>query len=387
MTSNPTAPALFGNVTVRDTNSLSLADPKVSQSIAQMVQTNTLTKLDDQKVVLFGSERQKVASAALDGLLVEVTKGTSPVLFELFRQLNKGVDETDLGKLESEIRAAQNTKWWHGILDTLKLSSVAKRIEAANDKIGGLLQAKSANLLTLTSAMEKQIQDEVGKLITDGKRLDKLANEFRTNVTEFTIYVEAAKQILAEGEAELARRNAAAKLANDPLMIEDAKKFEQRVDLFRARGVVLETILAKAPVELESIRLTQGAALTVLSETANGAVSELSDIKSILLKLATAHQIASVQGINDQRRQLRDKLQSYGTQMLGNVALAAVKAQGQNRIEDATKLLDFATKVQQISKVISDEEKQNLTRYGEARTKLNEVKKLMGAEVIIDVAS
>lgn len=383
MSTTTTPTALFGTIATRNANlpvPVNTNDPKISQAITQLTQTNALVKVNDQQVVLFGAERQKAASAALDGILVEVTKGNSPVLFELFRQLGKGMAEADLPALETQIRESLNKKWWHSVLDTLKLSSVAKRIEKANNHIGGMLTSKSANLLTLTSEMQKKIEVEVNNLITDGQRLNKLANEFRLDIDQFTIYCAAAKEILAEGEKELAARMAATN--GDPLKIEDAKRFEQRVDLFRARGLVLETILAKAPVELESIRLTQGAALTVLAETSSSCLSEFNDIKSTLIKLATAHRIQSVQGINEERRKLRDQLQGYGTTLLGSVATNAAKAQGENRVQDATRLLDFATKINSISKAVSDEEKQNVTRYADARTKLAEVKKLMSAEVI-----
>ncbi len=365
-----------------------LADPKIAQLVGQLVQTGSLTRVSDQQVVLFGSDRQKAAAAVLDGILTEVTKGSSPVLFELFRQLSKGMDEADLPALEVSIRDSLNKKWWHSILDTLKLSSVAKRIESANDKIGSMLTSKSASLLTVTTEMQKKIETEVQALITDGQRLNKLAQQFRDDITQFTILVEAAHSILEEGEKELALKNSEAKLSGDPLKVEAAKSFEQRVELFRSRTVVLETILARAPVELESIRLTQGAALTTLSETSNGALAEFGQIKSTLIKLATAHRITSVQGINDERRKLREKLENYGTTLLGNAATSAAKALGENRVQDATKLLEFATNIEGITKKVSEEQKQNVTRYADARAKLAEVKTLMNKQTdVIDITA
>lgn len=389
----PTAPApLFGSVTATRAANLpavvNVKDPKVQQAIVQLTTSGALTKVSDQQVVLFGSDRQKAAAAVLDGILTEVTKGTSPVLFELFKQLSKGMDEADLPALESSIRDSLNKKWWHGILDTLHLSSVAKRIEAANDKIGSLLTAKSASLLTVITEMRKKIDTEVQALITDGQRLTKLAVQFRDDITQFTILVEAAHQILAEGEKELALKLSDAKLSGDPLKVEEAKSFEQRVELFRSRTVVLETILARAPVELESIRLTQGAALTTLAETSSGAISEFAAIESTLIKLATAHRIANVQAINDERRKLRDQLEGYGTTLLGSAAVNAAKSLGENRVKDAEKLLQFATSIESITKKVSDEHVQNITRYADARAKLGEVKALLSKSTdVIDITA
>lgn len=389
-TTQPTA--LFGAVTAtREANLPAVikpTDPKIANAVATLVANNALTKLDDQKVVLFGHEKQKATAAVLDAILVEVTKGNNPVLFELFKQLSKGIEEADLPALEAQIRESLNKKWWHSILDALKLSSVAKRIEKANDKIGSMLTSKSTSLLTLTDAMQKKIESEVGALITDGQRLNKLAQQFRNDINEFTVLSEAAKQILAEGEKELALKMSEANLSKDPLKIEEAKRFEQRVDLFRSRTVVLETILRRAPVELESIRLTQGAALTTLAETANGATAEFNQIKSTLIKLTTAHRITTVQGINDERRKLRDQLEGYGNTLLGNAAANAAKALGQNRVDDANKLLAFANAIDGITKKVDEERKQNVTRFAEARTKLDEVKTLMEKTTdVIDVTA
>lgn len=387
-----TAPApLFGVTATRAANlpaPVNVRDPKIAQQIVQLTQTGALTKVSDQQVVLFGSDRQKAAAQVLDGILTEVTKGTSPVLFELFKQLSKGMDEADLPALEVQIRESLNKKWWHSILDTLKLSSVAKRIEKANDQIGSLLTSKSASLLTVITEMRKKIDGEVQALITDGQRLNKLGAQFRDDITQFTILVEAAHQILADGEKELALKNSEAKLSGDPLKVEEAKSFEQRVELFRSRVVVLETILARAPVELESIRLTQGAALTTLAETANGATAEFAQIESTLIKLATAHRIANVQAINDERRKLAAQLETYGTTLLGNAATNAAKALGENRVKDAEKLLQFATAIDGITKKVSDEQKQNVTRYEDARRKLVEVKTLMDKQTdVIDITA
>ncbi len=388
MTTTQTPTSLFGNAEVINSNAPAIVkkvDPKTAQAAIQLFQANSLLKIDDQSVVLFGSDRQKSSSAALDTILTEITKGSSPVLFELFRQLEKGIEDTDLNQLETEIRSSMGKAWWHKILDSVGMSSAVKRIEKANNKIGGMLTSKSASLLALTKEMEKNIAEEVGKLITDGKRLDKLAIEFRENINQFAIYIEAGEKMLEEGKIEQDRLLKVSQVSGDPLDTERAKRFGQKVDMFEARLVVLKTIYAKAPVELESIRLTQGAALTTLGETANSALEEFNSIKSILIKLATAHQIQSVQAINNQRRALHDKLQGYGTALLGNVATTAAKSQGQNRVDDATKLLDFANAISNIGKQVSDEEKQNKTRYIEAVTKLGDVKKLMSSGEVIDV--
>jgi len=348
----------------------------LSEVPAKLVQENQLVQIDEQKIVLFGSERQREIGKSLDSLLVEITKGNSPILFELFSQLKKGVDETDVGQLEEDIRKSQGKSWYHPILDSIGLSSAAKRIQKANERIGGLLTSKSKSLLDLTKTMETNLQVEVQKLIADSKRLDSLAIEYRRNIQEFGNYVAAGKQILLQAQSVLAEKEKKAAQTNSPLDIEEVKNFRQKVDLFESRLVVLETVYAKAPVELEAIRISQGAALSTLGETANSALEEFNSIKSILIRLQLSQSIHSTQAINQERKNLLSKLENHGSNMLGQVAEKAAKDQGQNRIDDAKKLLDFANRLNTINDKVEAEKKLNVSRYAEARQSLQETKKL-----------
>lgn len=335
-----------------------------------------LSTIDDQAVVMYGSDRQKEIGAALDGLLAEITKGNSPVLFELFTRLKKGVEETNLSDLEKSIRDSQNTKWYYALLDSLKLSSAAKRIQAASERISMSLTTKSKSLLDLTNSMEDSIQKEVLKLIADSQKLQTLASEYRKNVTIFGELVKSGKEILAQGKIDLAALEEKSK-SGDPIDVENYKRFEQKVSLFENRLLVLETVYAQAPAELEAIRLSQGASLTVLGETASASLEEFNSIKSSLIKLSVVMQIKSVSSINDERRKLRNSLQSYGNELLGNVAVDAAKSQGVNRIADAQLLLDSAKKLNDISSKVLEEGKNNQARFAEARAKLEETRKLL----------
>jgi hypothetical protein len=368
--------SLFGSPTVKVQNtSLVAQEPTVvhgrpvSSSLQEMFSA-------EENLILYGSDRQKQLGQALDGLLAEITKGSSPVLFELFSKLKKGIDGANVGELEDSIRKSLSRSWLHGILDALKLSSAAKRIESANEKIGSILTSKSKSLLELTQQMEADLNKEVVKLIQDSKVMKTLADEYRKDVAEFKVLVENGHKLLGEAKAELEEKKKKAE-SGDSLLIEDAKLFEQKISLFENRVLVLETVEKSAPAELEAIRLSQGASYSTIAEVASSSLSEFNSIKSTLIKLAVSHQIKGVQAINDERRKLRDTLQNHGTNTLGEIAVNAAKAAGQNRLDDAQKLLDFATNINSISAKVIEEGKQNEVRFAQAREKLSQVKKLI----------
>lgn len=344
-----------------------------SQSISavgEIVEKFDLATVDGPEIVLFGSERQKEIGKKLDDFLAEITKGSSPVLFELFNRLKKGVDEADLPALEAKIRASQSKGFLARIGDSMGLTSTVKRLQKANTEIEQMLASKSKSLMDLTKSQEAQLSTEVTRLVQDANKLTQLAKEFRINVNEFSVYVDAGRQILAREKIVLENKKALALETKNTLDIEDANLHEQKVNLFENRQLILETILAKAPSELQSIYISQGAGLQVLGETASASLEEFNTIKSTLIKLSVNLQIGSIQTINAERRNLMTSLEAYGNNTLGNVAVKAAEQQGINRLEDANRLLANATKLREIANNVTQKEKENKAKFEEARQKL-----------------
>jgi hypothetical protein len=104
---------------------------------------------------------------------------------------------------------------------------------------------------------------------------------------------------------------------------------------------------------------------------------EFNTIKSALIKISVAHQIGSVQSLNAERRKLANSLQAHSTNLIGEVALNAVKTQGDNRLEDANKLLEMGNNLRAISDKVEDQKKQNEQKRLEARGKLEQTRQLL----------
>jgi len=346
-----------------------------SDKVLELVKQHDLKKMSGHDIVLFGADRQAAFSKILDTILSEITKGSSPVIFELFDRINKGVDEADLPNLEKSIEASLKVGMIQRLLEALKLSSVAKRVQNASVEIDKLMTSKSRSIVELTSTMQNDIKTEVDKLIQDSARLTALAKEYRDNIGIFDIYVRAGKQILANGQEDLAKMQKDAEF--DPLLKEECKNFQQRLDLFHNQLVKLELILAKAPEELEAIRLGQGASYANIAEVSSSALSEMNDIKSALIRMATSHQNRTVQMMSTQRRSLRENLQQVGNNMLGEVAVSAAEAQGNNRLADAELLKKNAEQLKAISNKVLDATNANQLKFKQARLRLEEVKNLL----------
>lgn len=343
----------------------------------KLVASNFLATMPDADVVLFGNAGQKRMGAALDNIVGELTKGGSPKIFALFQRLEKGVDDAKIPEIEKEIQDSLKTPGYAKFLIALGLSSVAKRAQGFNERIQTMLASKSTSLRDLMKKMETEITDEVNRLLLDVARMKRLAAEFRINIVEFGVYATAAREILINAKAELQGRKDRAANSNDPLEIEAIKAFEQRVTMFESRVLVLETIYVQAPAELQSIRLSEGAALSTLSETANSVLNTFNNIKSNLIQLAAAYQIQTVQQITERSTALNEQLTRHRTNVLGEVAVNAQKAVGMNRTRDAELLLQMATTLKDISSKVSEEEKNNQQRFEEARLKLGQVKALV----------
>lgn len=338
-----------------------------------------LAEMNPNEIILFGNHLQQGLSQKFDEILAEITKGNSPILFELFSKLKSGVDDANIAEIETQIRKSLNQGWITSILDTLGLSSVAARVQKANEKVNLMITSKATSIGQLVKTMEDSVRDEAVKLIESTNRLKALGDEYRGSIQEIGVYVEAGREIHRNALADYSNKESQlTKTENpDPVAIQDLKRLKQVLDMFESRILVLETMYTKAPVEMEFIRLGEGAALTTLSETANSVIEEFNDIKSTLIKLSVTHQIQTVQMMNQQRRELRKALQTHGTNLLEEVSVNAEKSRGIARAEDANQLLDIATKVSSIHSKIEAESKANKARYAEARKKLIDAKTLI----------
>lgn len=333
-----------------------------------------LENLEGPQIVLFGSERQRELSQKLDDLLVLVTKGSSPVLFEMFRQLQKGIDEANLPELEKSVREALQKRWYHSILDVLHLSNRIDRMQKASSRVENMVISKSKSLLDLTRKMEDSTETEVAKLVSDISKLSALAIEYRKDLEVLQEYVDSGNQILAISKARLENmRNTVDR--NDQLSVENLERYEQKVELFENRVLTLEHAVGSAMKELQAIRLSQGAAFSTLGETANASMQDFNEIKAALIKQSVNMQLQQVQQMGKERRVLKNKLQSYESQTLDNVAINAKQSMGLNRLEDANNLLENAKKLKALSDRLIAEERENQKRYSEARQKLEESKK------------
>lgn len=356
---------------------IDISGGNLSPRAAEIVKQNNIATLSDQQVVLFGSGPQRKVSDAFNQILPEISKGSDSVIYTLFDRLKKGVEQTDVAALETEIRDSQKGNFLTSLLDSMKLSSMAKRLEKQNQKIGEMLTSKSKSLLDLTNEMETKINEETSKLLNGVTILDRLSKAFRDSIDEIGVHVEAGREILALSKEVEVQKNQLAAASNDTLQIEDAKAYSQRVQLFESRLLNLETVFRQAPVELESIRLGKGATLSTLANVSNDFLSDMNSIKSVLIRLSVSHRTMAVQGINAQRKQLLEGMQNHGNAVLEQVAVESARQIGQAKLDDANRLLQFATSVNNTAKKIQEEERQNQIRFAETRNKLEEVKKLI----------
>jgi len=349
--------------------------PVQQNRVRELTASKSVESMAPNEIALYGAERQVAFSKSLDTLLASITKGTSPLLFQLFKDLQVAGEKADVPKLEADIRTSLQTTWWNRLLDAVHLDNVAKRVARVNKRIGDSLTSKTTSLLDVMKKMEDGVNAEMQKLIQDALRLDVLGKEFIMNGEEFAVSVVAGRTMLDGAKKHCLELQRIA--GDDMLKVQDAKNFEQKTQLFESRLMVLETAYVKSFGNLDAIRLAKGASVTTLAETANSVLSEFTDIKTSLVNLSVAYQIQSVQALNAARRELRATLEKHSTSVLGTVATTAAKMQGDNRLEDAQLLSALVTSLKQIGASVEQEHKLNEQKFADARTKLVEAQKAL----------
>ena len=350
--------------------------PEKAQAVTEMADRFSVLKAEPHTLITFGQEAISSFGARLDQILSQITNADSPVLFELFRTIRDGVNDADLKDLELSIREKLKGSFLERILTAIGLGDPAKRLKRVTDEVRGMLQSKAKSLGDLVKPMEKQIEEESGKLIAEVSRMSTLAQGYRDTIISLGVFVEAGRRILSQGEDDRARLTAEA-TSGDPLKIQEARDFAQKLDIFQNRVLVLETAYAKAPADLDSIGIARGAALATLADTVTSANAEFNDVKSILIRLHALFQMQSVQQMNAMRRELRASLQQYGLQVLDDVAVGAAKASGEARLADAELVLGTAKRLRSIADKVMAEGQRNKERYAAARSKLEQARQIV----------
>jgi hypothetical protein len=350
--------------------------PDRLEAVGELAQSFTVVKAEPQALITFGQEAISGFGARLDAILSQITNADSPVLFELFCTIRDGVKDADLKDLEESIRDKLKGNFLERILISLGLSDPARRLKKVTDEVRGMLQSKTKSLADLVKPMEKQIAEESGKLIGEVSRMSTLASGYRETIVSLGVFVEAGRRILSKAEGDLARLTAEAN-SGDPLKVQEARDFSQKLDLFRNRVLVLETAYAKAPADLDSIGIARGAALATLADTVTSANAEFNDVKSILIRLHALFQMQSVQQMNVMRRELRASLQQYGLQVLEDVSVGAAKASGEARLADAELVLGTAQRLRAIADKVVAEGQRSKERYAVARAKLEQARQIV----------
>ncbi|MBN9434370.1 MAG: Toxic anion resistance protein (TelA) [Bosea sp.] len=350
--------------------------PEKAGAVSDLAERFTVMKAEPHVLITFGQEAIGSFGARLDEILSQITNAESPVLFELFRTIRDGVNDADLKDLETSIREKLKGSFMERVLMAIGLGDPAKRLKKVTDEVRGMLQSKAKSLGDLITPMERQIDEESGKLIGEVSRMSVLASGYRDAIVSLGVFVEAGRRILSQGEGDLARLTEEAK-SGDPLKVQEARDFSQKLDLFQNRVLVLETAYAKAPADLDSIGIARGAALATLADTVTSANAEFNDVKSILIRLHALFQMQSVQQMNAMRRELRASLQQYGLQVLEDVSVGAAKASGETRLADADLVLGTAHRLRAIADKVVAEGQRNKERYAAARAKLEQARQIV----------
>ncbi|TDR27743.1 toxic anion resistance protein [Hydromonas duriensis] len=344
-----------------------------SQKVPDIVTRFDISKVSGPQIVTFGQEPVSAFSRHLDEMLEQLTKADSPVLFELFRKISKGIKDMDLPSLEIQIREKLKGGWLSRVFRGLGFNNSASFLENATDEVRGLLKSKASSLLDLIRPMEAQVADESSKLINEINRLGEQAAAYRNSILDLGVYVVAGRDILQQVKTVLSQVEASASASQDPVQIRDAKDMRTKVELFENRVLTLENAYAKAPVDLESIGIAQNAGLMTLADTVSSSQVEFNDIKSALLRLNATFQIRSLQQLNNMRRELRADLQKYSLQQLEGVAVDATRSAADAQLENAQLLLGVAQTLGHISEKVDAERQQNVVKIANTRALLKQV--------------
>lgn len=353
-----------------DTGSIVLK-PEDQERCKTMLAKMDLKKMQPGEIVLMGSTAEKELHSTLDGFLARLNKGNATKLFALFDRLDKGVKDADL---DNVLKTVLETKpgWWTRLLGWFSGKDAKEVAQALYEKIVGTLSLTSKNLQAVMNGMEKELNDELQKLIVELKHLDQLKVSYTAHRENFAIAAALAKAFVNKSETLMIAERANAAQANDAVVTAKLHELESKFENLKSRALVLEGQYTRLPADQLIIQQIQDAGVQTLQEVANTASTRFASIKQTLLQLQGALQVKGVQMLSakhdDMDRQLQDLRQKLGQ----DVVTTAANAAGDNRIKQAEAIKKLIEEAKSLQAIVIEARKNNETKFQQAAATFKE---------------
>ena len=336
--------------------------PQAEQALAAL----DFADVPSGDIIKIGLGAEQALQKTLDGFLARLDKKTASKVFALFGRLEKGVDDAKLPEILEKIQQGEAPGFFAGLLAKLTGRKPEEAFREFMQEIGELISIRTQTLADEMGRLEGELSKEMKTLFGELQALESLKQSYGTHFASFTVDAAVARAFLEKARQYLAQQTAAADPA-DVTAQARLRELQDKLRLLESRALALEGTYTRLPADQMVIQQIEAAGIATLQETATTVSSRFASIKMTLLAIHGAFAVKSVQQIAERQARLDQQLTQLRGQATKDVAVAAAKAPGDNRVAQAQQIAAIITQTREIHELVEAAKQETEAKFETAR--------------------
>ena len=336
--------------------------PQAEQALAAL----DFADVPSGDIIKIGLGAEQALQKTLDGFLARLDKKTASKVFALFGRLEKGVDDAKLPEILEKIQQGEAPGFFAGLLAKLTGRKPEEAFREFMQEIGELISIRTQTLADEMVRLEGELSKEMKTLFGELQALETLKQSYGTHFASFTVDAAVARAFLEKARQYVAQQTAAADPADVSAQAR-LRELQDKLSLLESRALALEGTYTRLPADQMVIQQIEAAGIATLQETATTVSSRFASIKMTLLAIHGAFAVKSVQQIAERQARLDQQLTQLRGQATKDVAIAAAKAPGDNRVAQAQQIAAIITQTREIHELVETAKQETEAKFEAAR--------------------
>lgn len=317
-------------------------------------------------IIKIGLGAEQALQKTLDGFLARLDKKTASKVFALFGRLEKGVDDAKLPEILEKIQEGEDPGFFAGLFAKVTGRKPEEAFSVFMQEVGDLISSRTRTLADELGRLEGELSKEMKTLFGELQALESLKQSYSTHFASFTVDAAVARAFVDKARQDVAQQTAAA-APGDMTAQARLRELKDKLRLLESRALALEGTYTRLPADQMVIQQIEAAGMATLQETATTVSSRLASIKMTLLALHGAFAVKSVQQIAQRQARLDQQLTQLRGQATKDVAVAAAKVPGDNRVAQAQQIAAIIKQTREIHELVEAAKQETEAKFEAAR--------------------
>ena len=317
-------------------------------------------------IIKIGLGAEQSLQKTLDGFLARLDKKTASKVFALFGRLEKGVDDAKLPEILEKIQKGEDPGFFSGLFAKVTGRKPEEAFSEFMQEVGELISSRTRTLADEMGRLEGELSKEMKTLFGELQALESLKQSYGMHFASFTVDAAVARAFLEKARQYVSQQTTAANPADVSAQAR-LRELTDKLRLLESRALALEGTYTRLPADQMVIQQIEAAGIATLQETATTVSSRFASIKMTLLALHGAFAVKSVQQIAQRQARLDQQLTQLRGQATKDVAVAAAKAPGDNRVAQAQQIATIITQTREIHDLVETAKQETEAKFETAR--------------------